>query len=193
METRAANLEGKGEITARELVRNSLRMRPDRIIVGECRGGEAFDMLQALSTGHDGGLSTLHANDARDAISRLEMLVGMAGYQLPLWFIQRQIGSAIDIVVHCARVSGGARKIVQISEVTGIEGNVINMHDVFLYEQSGIDENRAAQGQFVATGIRPRCLERLQTSGNHLPFDLFERRVLETARFDGLLHAGRSP
>src|SRR5579863_4430742 len=135
METRAANLEGKGEITARELVRNALRMRPDRIIVGECRGGEAFDMLQALSTGHDGGMSTLHANDTRVAISRLEMLVGMAGYQLPLWFIQRQIGSAIDIVVHCARFSGGSRKIVQISEVTGIEGNVINMHDLFAYEQ----------------------------------------------------------
>ena len=192
METRAANLEGKGEITARELVRNSLRMRPDRIIVGECRGGEAFDMLQALSTGHDGGMSTLHANDTRDAISRLEMLVGMAGYQLPLWFIQRQIASAIDIVVHCSRLSGGSRKIVQISEVTGIEGNVINMHDVFLFEQSGIDENRVAQGQFVATGIRPRCLERLQTSGNHLPLDLFERRVLEMGRFDSLVHAGRS-
>jgi pilus assembly protein CpaF len=191
METRSANLEGKGEVTARDLVRNSLRMRPDRIIVGECRGGEAFDMLQALSTGHDGGMSTIHANDTRDAISRLEMLVGMAGYQLPLWFIQRQIASAIDIVVHCARLSGGARKIVQISEVTGIEGNVINMHDIFQFEQTGIDEKRVAQGQFSASGIRPRCLERLQANGHRLPPGLFERRVLEVDRIDSVSQAGQ--
>lgn len=193
METRSANIEGKGEVTARDLLRNALRMRPDRIVVGECRGGEAFDMLQAMTTGHDGSLSTIHANDARDAVSRLEMLVGLAGFDLPLWFIHRQIASAIDIVVHCTRLSGGARKIVQISEITGSEGDVVSMHDIFLFEQTGVDENRVAQGHYSATGIRPRCLERFQANGIRLPLELFARRRLESERIDSVASGGQRP
>lgn len=188
METRPANLEGKGEVTTRDLVRNSLRMRPDRIVVGECRGAEAFDMLQAMTTGHDGGLTTIHANNTREAISRLEMLIGMAGYDLPIWFIHRQIASAIDIVVQCARLAGGARKVVQISEVTGFEGEVINMHDLFVFEQTGVDENKVAQGLFRATGIRPTCLDQLSSHGERLDPRLFEQRILEIDRLDPLVH-----
>jgi pilus assembly protein CpaF len=191
METRPANLEGKGEVDARDLMRNALRMRPDRIIVGECRGSEAFDMLQAMTTGHDGSLSTIHANDTRDAISRLEMLVGMASSQLPLWFIHRQIASAIDLVVHCNRLSGGARKVTRISEVTGVERDVISMHDVFLFEQTGVDEHRNAQGRFVASGIRPRCLEQLQTAGVPLSPEIFDRRTLTAERVDSIAHPGQ--
>jgi pilus assembly protein CpaF len=182
METRPANLEGKGEITTRDLVRNALRMRPDRIIVGECRGAEAFDMLQAMTTGHDGGMTTIHANNSRDAMSRLEMLIGMAGYELAMWFIHRQIVAAIDIVVQCARLQGGVRRVTQISEVTGTEGDVINMHDLFVFEQTGIDENKVAQGHFRATGLRPKCIERLAAQGFVLEPTLFERRILETTR-----------
>ena len=129
LETRSPNVEGRGEVTSRDLLRNSLRMRPDRIIVGECRGKEAFDMLQAMNTGHDGGMTTIHANDTRDAMNRLEMLVGMAAPELPMWFIHRQIASAIQIVVQTARLSGGGRKLTQISEVTGLQGDAISMHD----------------------------------------------------------------
>jgi pilus assembly protein CpaF len=182
METRPTNLEGHGEILARDLVRNALRMRPDRIIVGECRGAEAFDMLQAMSTGHHGSLTTIHANDTRDAISRLEMLIGMAGYELPLWFIHKQIASAIQIVVQTSRLSGGLRKIVQISEVTGCEGGATSMHDLFTFEQTGVDKNRVAQGHFQATGIIPQCLDHLQAAGVPLPHSLFERRRLDIDR-----------
>jgi len=188
METRPANLEGKGEITTRDLLRNSLRMRPDRIIVGECRGDEAFDMLQAMNTGHDGSLTTIHANDTRDAISRLEMLVGMASLELPIWFIHRQIASAIQIVVQVARLAGGNRKIVQISEITGTQGEVINMHDVFRFEQTGMDENDVAVGDFHATGIHPRCLTRLKACGVDLPLSIFDRRKLSIDRFDEFNH-----
>jgi pilus assembly protein CpaF len=186
METRPANLEGKGEVTTRDLVRNALRMRPDRIVVGECRGSEAFDMLQAMTTGHDGSLTTIHANNTRDAISRLEMLIGMAGFDLPVWFIHRHIASAVDIVVQCSRLTGGARKVMQISEVTGAEGDVVNMHDLFVFEQTGVDENKAAQGQFRATGLRPRCFDRLISSGQSISMSLFERRVLEPNRLDSI-------
>ena len=189
METRPANLEGKGEVTTRDLVRNALRMRPDRIVVGECRGSEAFDMLQAMTTGHDGSLTTIHSNNTRDAISRLEMLVGMAGFDLPIWFIHRHIASAVDIVVQCARLSGGARKVTQISEVTGVEGEVVNMHDLFVFEQTGVDETKMAQGMFRATGLRPRCLDRLNSSGQSLSMSLFERRILEPSRLDGIAQA----
>jgi pilus assembly protein CpaF len=189
METRPANLEGKGEVTTRDLVRNALRMRPDRIVVGECRGSEAFDMLQAMTTGHDGSLTTIHSNNTRDAISRLEMLVGMAGFDLPIWFIHRHIASAVDIVVQCARLSGGARKVTQISEVTGVEGEVVNMHDLFVFEQTGVDETKMAQGVFRATGLRPRCLDRLNSSGQSLSMNLFERRILEPSRLDGIAQA----
>jgi pilus assembly protein CpaF len=186
METRPPSLEGKGEVTTRDLVRNALRMRPDRIVVGECRGSEAFDMLQAMTTGHDGSLTTIHANNTRDAINRMEMLVGMAGFDLPIWFIHRQIASAVDIVVQCARLSGGARKVIQISEVTGSEGDVVMMHDLFHFEQTGVDENKMAQGQFKATGIRPKCFDRLATSGQSIAMSLFERRVLEPSRLDSI-------
>ena len=189
METRPANLEGKGEIATRDLVRNALRMRPDRIIIGECRGAEAFDMLQAMTTGHDGSLTTIHANSTRDAISRLEMLVGMAGFDLPIWFIHRQIASAIDIVVQCARLAGGARKVIQISEVTGAEGEIITMHDLFVFEQTGVDENKMAQGHFKATGLRPACLDRLESCGQTLSPGLFERRILEQNRLDPIAHS----
>ena len=178
LETRPNNIEGVGEITTRDLVRNALRMRPDRIVIGECRGSEALDMLQAMNTGHDGSLTTIHANDTRDALSRLEMMVGMAGFDLPIWIIRRQIASAIQIVVQAARLSGGARKIVRISEITGMEGDIITMHDLFAFKQTGVDDSRVAQGYFYANGIHPRCLERLESSGNRLPAAMFERRIL---------------
>ncbi|HEX4144939.1 MAG TPA: CpaF family protein [Pirellulales bacterium] len=182
LETRPANLEGRGEVTSRDLLRNALRMRPDRIIVGECRGKEAFDMLQAMNTGHSGGLTTIHANDTRDAVNRVEMLVGMAAPELPLWFIHRQIASAINIVVQTARTSGGARKIVQISEVLGLQGDTISMHDVFVFDQSGMSDLGEAEGSFMATGIHPHCLDRLRKAGVHLPLSIFERGRLEIGR-----------
>ena len=179
METRQPNLEGAGGVTTRDLVRNALRMRPDRIIVGECRSDEAFDMLQAMNTGHDGSLTTIHANDTREALGRLEMLVGMAGYDLPIWFIHRQIGAAIQIVVQVSRLSGGRRKITQISEVTGCEGELIGMHDIFKFEQTGIDPDGSAVGHFLATGIRPNCLDRLKSAGIEIHSSRFERRQLK--------------
>src|SRR4051812_27440773 len=180
METRPANIEGTGEVSTRDLVRNALRMRPDRIIIGECRGSETLDMLQAMNTGHDGSMTTIHANDTRDAISRMEMMIGMSGFDLPIWIIRRQIASAIQVVVQVARQLGGARKIVKISEVTGMEGDVISMHDLFGFKQTGVDEAGSAQGYFFASGNRPQCMERLESAGVHLPFELFERRMLTT-------------
>jgi pilus assembly protein CpaF len=178
METRPPNIEGEGEVTCRELVRNALRMRPDRIIVGECRGAEALDMLQAMNTGHEGSMTTIHANDTRDAISRLEMMIGMAGFDLPIWIIRRQISTAIHLIVQVARLSGGVRKIIKISEITGMEGDVISMQDIFGFRQTGVDDNRMTQGHFFSSGIRPKCLERLEISGVGLPIEVFERRVL---------------
>ncbi len=153
-------------------------MRPDRIIVGECRG-PTLDMLQAMNTGHEGSLTTIHANTPRDALGRLEMMVGMAGFDLPIWVIRKQVASAINVVVQSARLVGGLRKIVKISEVTGMEGDVLSMHDIFEYKQTGLDENRVAQGYFAATGIRPECLKKLQACGVDLPVELFEKRVLK--------------
>lgn len=192
METRPANIEGTGVITARDLLKNSLRMRPDRIVIGECRGEEAFDMLQAMTTGHDGSLTTLHANDSRDAIARLEMLVGMAGYDLPIWFINRRIGEAIDIIVQCSRLSGGLRKVTQISEITGVEGETVSMQDIFEFEQTGIDESGKAVGHFKATGIRPACLEKMRTLGHELSTVDFEPRLLKNERVDGIQKRGLS-
>ena len=191
METRPPNIEGVGQVTQRDLVRNALRMRPDRIIVGECRGPEALDMLQAMNTGHEGSLTTIHANDTRDSLSRLEVMVGMAGFDLPIWAMRRQITSAIHIVIQLSRLSGGPRKLVKVSEITGMEGEIISMHDLFLFKQSGVDANRVAQGYFCATGIRPRCLDRLASAGVHLPVELFEPRILNHygVRADGT--AGR--
>jgi pilus assembly protein CpaF len=178
METRAANVEGTGEVTTRDLVRNALRTRPDRVVIGECRGPEALDMLQAMNTGHEGSLTTIHANDTRDALSRLEMMVGMAGFDLPIWIIRRQIASAIQIVVQAARLLGGPHKIIKISEITGMEGDVMSMHDLFVFKQTGVDANRVAKGYFETTGIRPKCLERLAAAGIRLREDMFERRMI---------------
>lgn len=180
METRPKNIEGSGEVTIRDLVRNALRMRPDRVIVGECRGEEALDMLQAMNTGHDGSLTTIHANNPRDAVGRLEMMVGMAGFDVPIWTIRKQIASALDLVVQSVRLTGGARKITCISEITGVEGDVLTMHDIFKFVQTGVDEDRRAVGYFQSTGIRPNCLERLEASGLTLPPELFEERILKT-------------
>jgi pilus assembly protein CpaF len=178
METRPANIEGNGEINTRDLVKNALRMRPDRIIVGECRGSETLDMLQAMNTGHDGSMTTIHANDTRDAISRIEMMVGMAGFDLPIWIIRRQIASAVQLIVQAARLSGGVRKIIKISEITGMEEDVVSMQDIFVFKQTGVDEDRVAQGYFHCTGIRPKCLEALEEAGEKLPAGMFERRML---------------
>ncbi len=170
LESRPPNIEGKGEITIRDLVRNSLRMRPDRIIVGEVRGGEALDMLQAMNTGHDGSLTTAHANSPRDVLSRLETMVLMSGMELPIRAIREQIASAIDIVVHQARFSDGSRKITHISEVTGMEGDVITMQDIFVFKQEGFDEQNRVVGRFVATGFIPRFYEDLRRRG--IPVDM---------------------
>ncbi|MCO6459583.1 MAG: CpaF family protein [Pirellulaceae bacterium] len=189
METRAANVEGKGEITCRDLVRNALRMRPDRIIVGECRGKEALDMLQAMNTGHEGSLTTIHANTPRDAIGRLEMMVGMAGFDMPIWVIRRQIASAIHVVVQAARLMGGVRKVTRISEITGMEGDVLAMHDLFEFKATGLDDNRVTQGDFWATGIRPTLMERMKAYGTELHPDLFERRKLFVQQSTNGAHA----
>lgn len=178
METRPPNLEGKGEVTTRDLVRNALRMRPDRIIIGECRGVEALDMLQAMNTGHDGSLTTIHANSTRDAVSRLEMLVGMAGFDLPIWIIRKQVASAVQIVLQVSRLMGGVRRVTKISEITGMEGDVVSMQDIFEFKQTGIDENRVAKGYFAATGVRPYYSDRIETAGISLPGEMFEKRVL---------------
>ena len=180
METRTANLEGEGAVTTRDLVRNVLRMRPDRIIVGECRGPEALDMLQAMNTGHEGSLTTIHANSTRDAMSRLEMMVGMAGFEVPIWVIRRQIASAIHIIIQISRMMGGLRKITKISEITGMEGDIISMHDLFEFKQTGLDETRTVRGMFTALGIRPALLERLEAYGVPVPMEIFDKRVLLT-------------
>jgi pilus assembly protein CpaF len=182
LETRPANIEGIGEVTTRDLVRNALRMRPDRIVIGECRGPEALDMLQAMNTGHDGSLTTVHANDTREALGRLEIMVGMAGFELPIWVIRRQIASAIQIVVQVSRLLGGARKIIKVSEVLGLEGDQFIMHDLFAFKQTGIDANEEAQGYFHTTGVRPQCLERLASFGVTLRPETFERRILSAAQ-----------
>lgn len=173
LETRPANIEGEGEISMRDLVRNALRMRPDRIIVGEVRTGEALDMLQAMNTGHDGSMTTAHANSARDLLSRLETMVLMSGMELPLRAIRSQIASAVDIVVQIARMRDGSRKIINISEITGMEGDIITMQDLFRFEQQGIDSDGRLRGEFVSEGLRPLCSEKMELNGIHLPIDLF--------------------
>jgi pilus assembly protein CpaF len=172
LEARPSNIEGKGAVPIRELVRNSLRMRPDRIVVGECRSAEALDMLQAMNTGHDGSMSTGHANTPRDMLSRLETMVLMAGMDLPLRAIREQISSAVDLIVHQNRLKDGTRKIVNITEVQGMEGDVIVMQDVFVFEQTGVSEGRI-QGRLKPTGIRPHFVERFETMGVHLPPNIF--------------------
>jgi pilus assembly protein CpaF len=174
LESRPANIEGKGQITIRDLVCNALRMRPDRIIVGEVRSGEALDMLQAMNTGHDGSLTTAHANSPRDVLSRLETMVLMAGMDLPVRAIREQICSAVDLIVQQSRMRDGSRKITYITEVQNMEGNVIILQDLFRFEQSGIDENGKILGSFRHTGIRPRCMEKFEASGIKLPPEMFD-------------------
>jgi len=173
MEARPPDIDGRGQITIRDMVRNSLRMRPDRIIVGECRGGEALDMLQAMNTGHDGSLTTLHANSPRDALSRLETMVLMAGMELPLKVIRQQVASAVDLIVHQSRLKTGPRKITAISEVAGMEGDTIVMTDIFRYEQTGVAPDGSIIGQFKPTGIRPMFSPRLEAIGYKLSAELF--------------------
>src|SRR5262250_2030100 len=177
LETRPPNIEGKGAIRQRQLVINSLRMRPDRIVVGEVRGEEAFDMLQAMNTGHDGSLTTVHANSQRDALSRIENMVSMANLNIPERAIRHQIASAIHAVVQVARLSDGGRKILTISEITGMEGDIVTMQDIFLFERHGIDESGKVRGTFKATGVRPKFAERLAASGCRLRPGLFDSRM----------------
>ena len=173
LESRPLNLEGKGEITIRMLVRNSLRMRPDRIVVGETRGGECLDMLQAMNTGHDGSLSTAHSNSPRDTLSRLETMVLMSGTTLPSRAIREQISSAIDLIVHEARLRDGTRRLTNVTELVGMDGDVIVMQDLFVWEQHGLDNDGRVLGRHVATGIRPRCIEKIIAEGCQLPENLF--------------------
>jgi pilus assembly protein CpaF len=179
LETRPMNIEGKGEITQRDLVKNCLRMRPDRIIIGECRGGEAMDMLQAMNTGHDGSMTTVHANNTREALGRLEVMIAMAGYDIPMRSLRTQIAAAIQVIIQVRRITGGRRKVTSVSEIVGMEGESVQMHDLFVYEQSGVDPEGHAIGRFSATGIRPRAAERIESRGIHLPSDLFARRVID--------------
>jgi pilus assembly protein CpaF len=174
LETRPANIEGRGAIQQRQLVINSLRMRPDRIIVGEVRGEEALDMLQAMNTGHDGSLTTIHANTPRDALSRLETMVAMGSLNIPDSAIRRQIASAIDVVVQVSRLSDGTRKVISLAEITGMEGDIVSMQDIFVFRKRGILDSGEVSGEFVPTGIRPKFAEKLEVSGIHLPISMFD-------------------
>ncbi len=176
LETRPPNIEGKGEVTQRDLVRNALRMRPDRIVIGEVRGGEAIDMLQAMNTGHDGSLTTVHANTPRDALSRLETMIQMIGMGLSDRAMRQQMASALDLVVQVARLSDGTRRLTSIAEITGMEGETITMQEIFLFERTGVDAQGQVIGRFKPTGIRPRFAERLKASGLQLPRVFFEEQ-----------------
>jgi len=178
LETRPPNIEGKGRISIRDLLINALRMRPDRIVVGECRGPETLDMLQAMNTGHDGSLTTIHANSVRDAVQRVETMVMMAGFDLPIKAIRQQFASAIHIIINASRLIGGPRKIMSVAEVQGMEGDAVTLQEIFTFEQMGINPSGKAYGQFVATGLRPSFLDRLKYSGVDLDPSMFERRVL---------------
>jgi pilus assembly protein CpaF len=172
LETRPPNIEGKGQVTQRELVKNALRMRPDRIVVGECRAGEAFDMLQAMNTGHDGSITTIHANAPRDALARIENMVLMA-VDLPIQAIREQIASGINLVVHLARLQDGSRRVTEISEITGMQGSLVSMHDIFELRDRGVDAHGRVVGQLHWTGIRPHVMERIAQSGQTIPFETF--------------------
>ncbi len=178
LETRPPNIEGRGEVAQRDLVKNCLRMRPDRIIMGECRGAEALDMLQAMNTGHEGSMTTVHSNTPRDALGRIENMVSMSGFNFPVRVIRQQMASAINIVVQLSRLTGGKRRIMNITEVTGMEGDMICSQDLFLFKQTGIDSNGHACGSFECCGIRPKVLERIEAEGFKLNPKLFERRRL---------------
>ena len=177
LETRPPNLEGMGEITQRDLVRNALRMRPERIILGEVRQGEALDMLQAMNTGHDGSLATIHANSPRDALTRLETMVSMAGLNIPDRAIRHQVSSAIDVVIQLARLSDGSRKMMGLHEIVGMEGDMITMQEIFAYKMMGLTDDRKVKGKFVTSGIRPKFMSRLEEMGVHLPASLFRENA----------------
>jgi pilus assembly protein CpaF len=178
LETRPPNIEGKGAISATDLVKNALRMRPERIIIGECRGPETLDMLQAMNTGHEGSLTTLHANTPRDALARLETMILMSGFELPLKAMRTQVASAVDLIVQASRLQGGTRKITYITEIVGMEQDTIVMQDIYRFEKTGIDENGRAYGKFISTGIRPTFMGRLEAAGVRLPSSAFRERVM---------------
>ncbi|WP_249870295.1 CpaF family protein [Oceanobacillus saliphilus] len=177
LETRPPNIEGKGAISIRDLVRNSLRMRPDRIVIGEVRGGEALDMLQAMNTGHDGSLATGHSNSPRDMVARLETMVLMAGMELPVKAIREQVAGALDLIIQQSRLKDGTRRITNITEVQGLEGDIIVLQDIFKFKQSGVDQNGKIIGKLVPTGIRPKFYERMENEGIHLPSSIFTEKV----------------
>jgi pilus assembly protein CpaF len=178
LETRPPNIEGKGEVTATDLVKNALRMRPERIIIGECRGAETLDMLQAMNTGHEGSLTTLHANTPRDALARLETMIMMSGFELPIKAMRTQIASACDLIIQANRLQGGVRRVTHITEVVGMEQDTIIMQDIYKYVQNGIDESGRARGHFESTGIRPTFMPRLEAAGVRLPASAFRQRVM---------------
>jgi pilus assembly protein CpaF len=178
LETRPPNIEGKGAITATDLVRNALRMRPERIIIGECRGPETLDMLQAMNTGHEGSLTTIHSNSPRDGVARMETMITMAGFELPLKALRQQIASAVDLIVQANRLQGGPRKITHITEILGMEQDTIVMQDIYHYVKEGIDESGRAFGRFEATGVRPNFMDRLESAGVRLPSSAFRQRVM---------------
>ncbi len=178
LETRPPNIEGKGAVTATDLVRNALRMRPERIIIGECRGPETLDMLQAMNTGHEGSLTTVHANTPRDAVARIETMIMMAGFDLPIKAMRQQIASAVDLIIQANRLQGGPRKVTHITEIVGMEQDTIVMQDIYTYQQEGINETGRAIGSFMASGIRPTFMDRLETSGVRLPASTFRERVM---------------
>jgi len=178
LETRPPNIEGRGAVTATDLVKNALRMRPDRIIIGECRGAETLDMIQAMNTGHEGSMTTVHANTPRDALSRLETMISMAGLELPIRALRQQFAAAVDLIIQASRLQGGPRKVTSVTEVVGMEGDTIIMQEIFAFRQLGVDANGRAFGEFTATGIRPTFMERLEYAGCALPSELFRQRVL---------------
>ena len=178
LETRPANIEGKGRVTATDLVKNALRMRPDRIVIGECRGAESLDMLQAMNTGHEGSMTTIHANTPRDAVSRLETMISMGGIELPIRALRQQFAAAVDLIIQVQRLQGGPRRLTYITEVQNMEQDQIVMQDIFLFKQDGIDEGGRAFGHFEATGIRPSFMPRLEAAGVKLPSNLFTQRAL---------------
>jgi pilus assembly protein CpaF len=185
MEALTASPEEGGSVSMRDLVKNSLRMRPDRIIVGECRGGEVLDMLQAMNTGHEGSMTTIHANDPREAVARIELMVAMSGIDMPVWAVRRLTAASLNLVVQASRLAGGRRKVVAISEITGMEGDIVSMHPVFEFLQTGVDAAGAAAGYFRATGIRPKCLAKMQIRGANLPPQMFAERVLHAKKDAG--------
>jgi pilus assembly protein CpaF len=185
MEAMPADPNGEGEVPLRDLVRNALRMRPDRIIVGECRGAEVLDMLQAMNTGHEGSMTTVHGNSGREALARIELLIGLTGTEIPVWAVRRLVAASVNLVVHVARLPDGRRKVLSVSEITGMEGDVTSMHELFEFVQTGVGDGRAVTGHFRATGIRPKCLNKLQLRSTGVKPQMFVERILPAAKDRG--------